>query len=123
MNYLNEEYHDRGIKKWAGFYLSEHTAVQEKLTDERQKINLQKQQLDPEEIASIVNEAILKNKSVAIQIEAVDQNGYYRDDVIGLVVGGDELGIYINDTKVDFDEIRNVQFVSLKKWTHLTDYN
>lgn len=123
MNYLNEEYHDRGIKKWAGFYLSEHTAVQEKLTDERQKINLQKQQLDPEEIASIVNEAILKNKSVAIQIEAVDQNGYYRDDVIGLVVGGDELGIYINDTKVDFDEIRNVQFVNLKKWTHLTDYN
>ena len=123
MNYLNEEYHDRGIKKWAGFYLSEHTAAQEKLTDERQKSNPQKQQLDPQEIALVVNEAILKNRSIAVQIEAVDQNGCYKDDIVGLVVGGDELGIYINDTKVDFDEIRNVQFISLKKWTHLTDYN
>ncbi|MEK6189481.1 MAG: hypothetical protein N2A99_00635 [Carnobacterium alterfunditum] len=123
MNYLNEEYHDRGIKKWAGFYLSEHTAAQEKLTGERQKSNPQKQQLDPQEIALVVNEAILKNRSVAVQIEAVDQNGCYKDDIVGLVAGGDELGIYINDTKVDFDEIRNVQFISLKKWTHLTDYN
>lgn len=123
MNYLNEEYHDRGIKKWAGFYLSEHTAAQEKLTDERQKSNPQKQQLDPQEIALVVNEAILKNKSVAVQIEAVDQNGCYKDDIVGLVAGGDELGIYIDNTKVDFDEIRNIQFISLKKWTHLTDYN
>lgn len=123
MNYLNKEYHDRGIKKWAGFYLSEHTAVQEKLTDERHEFNPQKQQMDPQEIALVVNESILKNKSIAIQIEAVDQNGYYKDDVVGLVVGGDELGIYVNDTKVDFDEIRNIQFISLKKWTHLTDYN
>ncbi|MBT2731461.1 hypothetical protein [Carnobacterium sp. ISL-102] len=123
MNYLNEEYHDRGIKKWAGFYLSEHTVAQEKLTDERQKSNPQKQQLDPQEIALVINEAILKNRSVAVQIEAVDQNACYKDDIVGLVAGGDELGIYINDTKVDFDEIRNVQFISLKKWTHLTDYN
>ncbi|WP_035052938.1 hypothetical protein [Carnobacterium pleistocenium] len=123
MNYLNKEYHDRGIKKWAGFYLSEHTAVQEKLTNERHEVNPQKQQMDPQEIASVVNESILKNKSIAIQIEAVDQNGCYKDDVVGLIVGGDELGIYVNDTKVDFDEIRNIQFISLKKWTHLTDYN
>ena len=121
MNYLNEEYHDRGIKKWAGFYLSEHTAAQEHLTAEMKKVNPQKKQMDSEEITSVINEAILKNKSVAIQIEAVDQNGYYKDDVIGLVIGGDELGIYVNDTKIDFDEIHNIQFVSLKKWTNLTN--
>ncbi|EDP67683.1 hypothetical protein CAT7_03279 [Carnobacterium sp. AT7] len=121
MNYLNEEYHDRGIKKWAGFYLSEHTAAQENLTAEMKKVNPQKKQMDSEEITSVINEAILKNKSVAIQIEAVDQNGYYKDDVIGLVIGGDELGIYVNDTKIDFDEIHNIQFVSLKKWTNLTN--
>lgn len=121
MNDLNEEYRDRGIKKWAGFYLSEHTAAQENLTAEMKKVNPQKKQMDSEEITSVINEAILKNKSVAIQIEAVDQNGYYKDDVIGLVIGGDELGIYVNDTKIDFDEIHNIQFVSLKKWTNLTN--
>ena len=121
MNDLNDEYRDRGIKKWAGFYLSEHTATQETLTAEKKKVNSQKKQMDSKEIASVINEAILKNKLVAIQIEAVDQNGYYKDDVIGLVIGGDELGIYVKDTKVDFDEIRNIQFISLKKWTDLTD--
>lgn len=123
MNYLNDEYRDRGIKKWAGFYLSEHTATQEKETNEKKKFNPQKKQMDSQEIASVVNESILKNKSVAIQIEAVDQNGHYKDDVVGLIVGGDELGIYVKDTKVDFDEIRNIQFITLKKWTDLTNEN
>lgn len=123
MNYLNDEYRDRGIKKWAGFYLSEHTATQEKETNEKKKFNPQKKQMDSQKIASLVNESILKNKSVAIQIEAVDQNGHYKDDVVGLIVGGDELGIYVKDTKVDFDEIRNIQFVTLKKWTDLTNEN
>lgn len=123
MNFLNDEYRDRGIKKWAGFYLSEHTATQEKLTDERKKMNPQKNQMESKEIESVLNESILKNKPVAIQIESVDQNGNYKDDVVGLVVGGDELGIYVNNTKVDFDEIRNIQFISLKKWTDLTDYD
>ncbi len=31
MKYLNDEYQDRGMKKWAGFFLSEHTAEQEKI--------------------------------------------------------------------------------------------
>lgn len=123
MSFLNDEYHDRGIKKWAGFYLSEHTAIQEKLTDERKKENQQKPQMYPKQIALVLNEAISKNKPVAIQIEAIDQNRNYKDDIVGLVVGGDELSIYVNDTKVDFDEIRNIQFSTLKKWTHLTDYD
>ena len=121
MSFLNEEYRDRGIKKWAGFYLSEHTAAQEKLSGERKKVNQQKRQMNQGEIEEVINESIVKNKSVAIQLENVDQNGLYNDDVVGRIVGGDELGIFINDTKVDFDEIRNIQFVTLKKWNNTDD--
>ncbi|ALV20817.1 MULTISPECIES: hypothetical protein [Carnobacterium] len=121
MSFLNEEYRDRGIKKWAGFYLSEHTAVQEKLSSERTKVNQQKRQMNQGEIEIVINESIVKNKSVAIQLENVDQNGFYYDDVVGHIVGGDELGIFINNTKVDFDEIRNIQFVVLKKWNNTDD--
>lgn len=121
MSFLNEEYRDRGIKKWAGFYLSEHTATQEKLLGERTKVNQQKRQMDQGEIEEVINESIVKNKTVAIQLENVDQNGLYYDDVVGHIVGGDELGIFINDTKVDFDKIRNIQFVVLKKWNNTDD--
>lgn len=121
MSHLNEEFHDRGIKKWAGFYLSEHTAAQESLAAERKTANHQKQQMDTDEIASIINDAILKNKQVAVQIEAVDYNGNYSDDIVGMIAGGDEMGIYIGDNKVNFDEIRNVEFINIKKWTHLDE--
>ena len=121
MNFLNGEYRDRGIKKWAGFYLSEHTAAQEKGTSERKSLNHQERQMTQKEIEALLNEAIIKNKTVAIQLEKVDQNGMYEDDIIGPIRGGDALGIFVNDTKVGFDEIRHIQFVTLKKWSKMTD--
>lgn len=41
MTYLNDQYHDRGMKKWAGFFLSEHTAEQEKIQKGFANINAQ----------------------------------------------------------------------------------
>lgn len=119
MSFLNGEYRDRGIKKWAGFYLSEHTAAQEKGISERKNLNPQKRQMTQKEIEALLNEAIIKNKSVAIQLEKVDQNGMYEDDIIGPIRGGDALGIFVNDKKVEFDEIRHIQFVTLKKWSKI----
>ncbi|MER2293967.1 MAG: hypothetical protein ABS913_01455 [Desemzia incerta] len=119
MSDLNEEFRDRGIKKWAGFYLSEHTAVQESLIANRKKVNHQKPQMGMDEIISIINEAVLKSKQVAIQVEEVDANSHYNDDVVGPVSGGDEMGIYVGHTKINFDEIRNIQFVNFKKWNQL----
>ncbi|WP_343214742.1 hypothetical protein [Enterococcus alishanensis] len=70
--------------------------------------------MDTDEIGQILSEAQLHNKLVAIQKQEVDQDGRYSDDVVGAVVGYDELGIFIGGQKVHYDEIRNVEFVEKK---------
>ena len=72
--------------------------------------NFQKSRMRTTEIYYILHEAIQTNRKVAIQIEAVDGNGFYQEDVVGFIKKSDSLGIYIENQKVHYDEIRNIQF-------------
>lgn len=111
-----DSYDDRGMVKWAGFYLSEHTDLMNKDDKKRLTSPSQKPQMELDEINKIMEEARLKDKSVCIQMEARDLNGNYFPDVIGKIKGFDELGIYIEETKIGYYEIRNVNFIYQKKW-------
>ena len=90
-----DSYDDRGMVKWAGFYLSEHTDLMNKDDKKRLTSPSQKPQMELDEINKIMEEARQKDKSVCIQMEARDLNGNYFPDVIGKIKGFDELGIYI----------------------------
>ncbi|MGM0300691.1 hypothetical protein IGI66_000273 [Enterococcus sp. AZ048] len=112
-------YEDRNMLKWIGFYLSDQTAAINKDVIERSKVNNQKPLMQSEEIEKVLNEARLKSKPVSVQLEALNENAQYYDDVIGMIRGYDELGIYIGDQKVHYDEIRNVEVYNWKKWSEL----
>lgn len=114
-----KNYKDRGMVKWAGFYLSEHTDTlhNEKTAEANRPV--QKMQMDVDEIGEILSEAVLKSRKIVIQIEERDSNGYYRPDIIGMIQGSDELGIYVGGTKVGYDEIRNVAFSNELKWSDM----
>lgn len=112
-------YEDRNMLKWIGFYLSDQTAAINKDVTERSKVNNQKPLMQSEEIEKVLNEARLKSKPVSVQLEALNENAQYYDDVIGMIRGYDELGIYIGEQKVHYDEIRNVEVYNWKKWSEL----
>ncbi|MBS5821476.1 MAG: hypothetical protein KIC85_09950 [Enterococcus gilvus] len=112
-------YEDRNMLKWIGFYLSDQTAAINKDVTERSKVNNQKPLMQSEEIEKVLNKARLKSKPVSVQLEALNENAQYYDDVIGMIRGYDELGIYIGDQKVHYDEIRNVEVYNWKKWSEL----
>lgn len=115
--YLNDVYRDRGMKKWAGFILSEHTLEQEKYEKAKKKVNVPKPQMSPEDIYTTMQQAQIKNKRIAVQRVAVDIEGNYYDDVIGLLKGADSRGIYIGNERIDFHEIRHVELLNHKKWS------
>lgn len=119
MKYLNDEYQDRGMKKWAGFFLSEHTAEQEKIQKGLTHTNSPKPQMSEQEIGEVLQVARVKNKPVALQIEAVDSDGNYYDDIIGKLKGSDSIGIFVGNEKVHYDEIRNIQIYDQVKWSHM----
>jgi hypothetical protein len=72
--------------------------------------NVQKSRMRTTEIYYMLHEAIQTHREVAIQIESVDGNGFYQEDVIGSIKKSDSLGVYIKNQKVHYDEIRNIQF-------------
>lgn len=113
------EYNDRGRLKWAGFYLSDHTEVIDAENAERSNHNLAKEQMTTEEISEVLNAAVIKRKIVCIQKEERDSEGYYPDDIIGQIRGYDELGIFVGDHKVHYDEIRHIGIQELDKWSQL----
>lgn len=112
-------YKDRGMIKYQGFYLSDHTALLKKLYKNEAKSNQKKLQMSLEDIDRILFSARQLNEPVAIQLEQLDLEGRYSDDVIGFIMGHDNLGVYVGDEKVNYDEIRNVEFATVKKWNEL----
>ncbi len=112
-----ESYQDRGMVKWAGFYLSEHTdTLNDQMTREK-NCPQQKMQMDIDEIGTILSEAQRRNKEIAIQIEERDSNGYYKPDTFGVIKGFDELGIFVGNTKIGYAEIQHVAFSNDLKWS------
>lgn len=59
-------YQDRGMLKWVGFYLSDHTAELTKDSQKRNHINKEKVQMSMEEIGGLLQQAYLKNQRVAL---------------------------------------------------------
>lgn len=115
-------YHDRGMQKWLnGFFLSDHTATMKADVVERSRVIEQKPQMDGQEIEQVLEKARIKNKPVAIQLNSLNQENAYSDDIIGMIRGFDSLGIYIDSTRVIYDEIRNVEIYDWHKWSELNN--
>ena len=113
-------YEDRGMQKWLnGFYLSDHTAAMKADVAERSRVVKQKPQMDGQEIEQVLEQARIKNKPVAVQLNSLNQENAYYDDIVGLVRGFDSLGIYIDSKRVLYDEIRNVELYDWHKWSEL----
>lgn len=66
-------YQDRGIKKWAGFFLSDHTAMINKET--RQKSVPDRAEMSREECGKVLGAAFGNQRPVAVPLKEVDENG------------------------------------------------
>ena len=93
---------------------SQNTLLPLKMSMNIKQINLPKYRMRTNDVYHVLQEAMRTNKKVVIQIEAVDRNGFYQEDVIGSIKKSDSLGIYINNQKVHYDEIRNIRFYRQK---------
>ncbi|PZL71696.1 hypothetical protein CI088_11890 [Enterococcus plantarum] len=113
------EYEDRGMKKWQGFFLAEHTASVSRENKRLRKVVPQRRKMTEGEIGQICEFAFKNDRQVTVQLEIKDTEGKYFDDTIGFIEGFDELGYIINDTKVHYDEIRNVELFDFRKWNSI----
>ena len=113
-NFFNHDYIDRGMIKWQGFYLSDHTSALTTEHEIKDKM-LQREvlpQMKVKEITDVINKAIVKNKTVKIQTNKCDSNGIFEAPIVGKISGYVSSQLYINiKTIVKIDMIRSIIFM------------
>jgi hypothetical protein len=111
-NFFSHDYIDRGMIKWQGFYLSDHTSALNAENEIKNKI-LQREvlpQMTIKEITDVINMAIVKNDTVKIQANNCDSNGVFDTPVVGRINGYVGDMIYIDQKfRIKINEIRNAE--------------
>lgn len=114
-------YKDRGIKKWQGMMLSDHSEALKMMKAEDEKSDIPaKEEMTIEEVSTVLYEAYLTKSPVAIQANVL-RNGQFYPDVHCLVMGylGDKIILQLKNgrvKRVNIDLIRNVEVYNVLKW-------
>lgn len=110
-HFFEHDYHDRGMMKWQGFYLSDHTAA---LNQQNQQLNafyVPRPQQSLAELTQVLADAYQSQQLVTIQLKTVDQNNHHLPDITTLIHGYNANDIVIDpDCFVPLQEIRNVAY-------------
>ena len=108
------EYKDRGMVKWQGYYLSDHTAkLGKKKKKESEIFNRQHlDQMDENQIVSTVNKAISKQNKVEIELNYLSKNGYIPKKVCGYILGTYNNKLLIDKFLISLDEIYRITIVT-----------
>ena len=114
-HFFEHDYHDRGMMKWQGFYLSDHTAALNQQNQQLNAVYVPRPQQSLSELTQVLADAYQSQQPVTIQLKTVDQNNHYLPDITTLIHGYNANDIVIDsDCFVPLQEIRNVAFKNEK---------
>lgn len=118
-------YDDRGMAKWMGFYLSEHTSEMEKDNTVRNKVWNRKEPMSEFEIGEVLDTAFKNHSQVVIQTAELNGEGSAFEDVVGVVEGHNGNTLYVSDVEtgiqiVSIDSINHIALSTTEKWSQLS---
>lgn len=104
-------YVDNGAAKWGGFYLSDHTAILNKQASEKSEVEHRemKPEMTFDEIATVMSEAIRKNRPVLYQtrkVEIVNGEQVLPPVKAGLIKSYADDLLIIGDEKMTYEDVR-----------------
>ncbi|WP_295746961.1 hypothetical protein [uncultured Limosilactobacillus sp.] len=101
------DYHDRGMMKWQGFFLSDHASALRR--EAKQQPELEQPQLTAEEIGRRLTVAWQKKYPVHLQLNVLDGN-HTVQGLDGIVAGYDEAMLVLKTgrryRRVPLDDLR-----------------
>lgn len=122
---LIRDYDDRGMVKWMGFYLSEHTAEMEAEKKERTTVWSRKPTMDEPAIAEVLEKSYRTKSFVEIQLNEVTPEGVAYADIVGIVEGFKDTVIFVSHPTSGLQVIKNnlinhIRLLSCPKWSDLS---
>ena len=111
VNKFFKNYHDRGMKKWGGFFLSDHRVAINKDDKGRGRLYAKKSEMTQEEISEILLKGYSEHYQVSLQLKDLDVEGHYKADVVGFVKGWAGQELIIDDQLIEMDNINHAMIV------------
>ena len=111
--FLKHDYHDRGMMKWQGFFLSDHTSNISKTAKQEKEMYDQQHGplMETEEIVEIINQAIVKNRRVQVDLAEQTIDGIVPKPISGLIQGWLGQQLFVNDKAINIEEIRSIKLI------------
>lgn len=121
---LIRDYEDRGMAKWMGFYLSEHTAEMALEKKERETLWLRKPQMSELDISDTLEKAYTTRCPVEIQLSELNPDGYAYEDIVGVIEGFKTTSIFVSHPEtgvqvIPGDAINHISLLDPVKWSEL----
>lgn len=114
-------YTDRGIVKWLGMMLSDHSEALKKESRKNQFFDIQaKVEMTEEEVSNVLHHAFVKQSPVIIQANIIKEGYYYRD--VACKISGyvdDKIYLLLKDGRTltcALPEIRNIELMDQLTW-------
>lgn len=106
-------YQDRGMKKWAGYFLSDHTMKmnQEKTAARQVASRKREQPMTPAKISEILLTAFANHYPVSLQLKEVNENGQLPAEIVGFVAGWHEQSIIVDHRSLLLEQINHVKLL------------
>lgn len=108
INAFFKNYQDRGMIKWAGFYLSDHTAQINTDYQKRNQVVKKRRSMSLQEIGEQLMCAFSTHKRVKVQLKIKNMEAQYEPDIEGWIEGYDEDEVMISGQKIKLSEINNI---------------
>ena len=115
-HFFDHDYHDRGMMKWQGFYLSDHSAALNQQNRQLNAVCVPRPQQSVAVITEVLADAYQRQQPVTIQLKTVEQNNRHLPGITTLVHGYN--ANYIGNDACPFiplQEIHNVAFKNTEK--------
>lgn len=105
------EYHDRGMMKWNGFYLSDHTSKYNKMeqSNKKKRDRNHSVQMSEEEIISVINQAVVKKYIVIIELNTRNLENEIPEFITGYIEGSFEDKLFVQQRMIALEEIYSIK--------------
>lgn len=108
-------YHDRGMMKWMGFFMSDHTVYMGKQRD-KEEAEKPLPQMESLTIDRMLQESWTKTKPLSVQVDMED----HYETLTGIIIGYESEFVYLQGesglTTLKFSSIRHVTALAAEKW-------
>ncbi|MFD1417445.1 hypothetical protein [Companilactobacillus keshanensis] len=105
------EYQDRGMMKWNGFYLSDHTSKFNKMakSDQVKRERKHSEQMSNYEIDKIINQAVIKKQTIIVELNIRNLNDDIPEFIEGKIIGFIDNKLFVGNSEVVLTEIYSIK--------------